>query len=83
MPLSGTSNLGAQIRYMWRKKIVKVNIDILCQYFSFLAYQRIVQLIWNVRHINISFDSFYGHSLSFIDRQTGKSKDQASRQYHT
>ena len=30
----------------WKKCFVKVNLDILCKYFSFLAYQRGVQLLY-------------------------------------
>ena len=30
----------------WKKCFVKVNLDILCKYFPFLAYQRGAQLLY-------------------------------------
>ena len=60
---------------------MKVSIDILCKYFSFLVYHQ------NVQHLNETFDTLIdtdsfetlSDSFSFVDRQTDKSKDQAMR----
>ena len=42
------------------KIFVKLNLDISCKYFSYLAFQKIVQLICEtLDKFNRSFDSFY------------------------
>ena len=42
---------------------MKVKMDILWKYFSFLAYQRSVQLLYDTLDINSSFNSFYSQTV--------------------
>ena len=58
---------------------MKVNKDISCIYFSFLAYQRGVQLLYETKDTLIEA---FPDSLTFTERQTDKSKDQAPKQHH-
>ena len=60
-----------------KKKFAKVNIDILCKYFSFLAYQRSVQLLYETLDKLIEALTAFTirQSFSFVDRQTDKFKD--------
>ena len=46
------------------KKFVKVNTDILCKYFSFLAYQKSVQLLYE------TFDTLIEAITAFIVRHS-------------
>ena len=68
------------------KKIVKVNKDIWCKYFSVLAYQRSVQLLYETVDILIeALTAFTVRQLQLcrkIDRQTNKFKDQAPKQHY-
>ena len=60
-----------------KKKIVKVNIDVSCKYFSFLAYQISVKLLYETLDILIeALQLLLSDSLSFVDRLTDKSKHQ-------
>lgn len=59
---------------------MEVNTDILCIYFSFLVYQRNVQLLYEkLRTLIEAFTVLQSDSLSFVDKLTDKSKDQAPR----
>ena len=48
IPILGTSNLGAKTGKPGEFFFVKVSIDILFKYFSFLAYKRKVQLLYEM-----------------------------------
>ena len=61
---------------------MKVNIDISCNYFHFLAYQGSVQLTYETLDTLIEALIAFTDSLTFVDRQTEKSKDQTLKQYH-
>ena len=63
---------------------MKVNIDISCKYFSSLAYQRSVQFLYEALDTLIeALTAFTVRRLSFVDKQTDKSNDQAPKQHHT
>ena len=59
---------------------VKVNINISCEYFSFIVYQRSVQLLYEILDLLIGLTAF-AVSLSFADRQTDRTKDQTPKQH--
>ena len=62
---------------------MKVNTDILCIYVSFLVYQRNVQLLYEKLETLIeALTVLQSDSLSFVDKQTDKSKDQAPKQHY-
>ena len=61
---------------------MRVNTDILCNYFPLLAYQRSVQLTYETLDTLIEALTAFTDSLTFVDRQTEKSKDQTLKQYH-
>ena len=52
------------------------------KHFSFLAYQRCVQLLYETLDTLIEALTAFTANLSFVDRQTDKSKDQASKEHH-
>ena len=55
---------------------MKVNKDISRKYFSFLAYQRSLQFLYE------TLDTLIETLTAFTDRQTDKSKDQTLKQHH-
>ena len=61
---------------------MKVSIDIFGKYFSFIAYQRSVQLLYETLGTLIKALAPFTVSLSFADKQTDKSKDQALKQHY-
>ena len=54
---------------------MKVNIDISCNYVSFLAHQSSIQFLYETLNINRSFDSFYSQTVLALwtDRLTNPS----------
>ena len=54
---------------------LEANMDTSRKYFSFLAYQRSVQLLYETLDTLIEALTAQSDSLSFVDRQTDKSKD--------
>lgn len=61
---------------------MRVNTEILCNYFPLLAYQGSVQLTYETLDTLIEALTAFTDSLTFVDRQTEKSKDQTLKQYH-
>ena len=69
--------------WFWAHLIwVLCETDILCEHFSFLAYQRSVQLLYETLDTLIEALTGFSVSLNFVDRQTGTSKDQALKKHH-
>ena len=62
---------------------MKLNIDILWKYFTFLAYQRSVQLLYELLDTFIeALTAFTIRQSWFSRKQTDKSKDQALKQHY-
>ena len=66
-----------------RKKFAKVNIDILCKQFPILAYKKVKRLLYETLDTLIeTLTAFKSDRLSFVERQTDKSKDQKLKQHY-
>ena len=59
---------------------MKVNKDVLCKYFSFLAYQR--SILYETLDTLIDALTALSGILSFVGRETDKSKVEAPKQHH-
>ena len=51
-----------------------------CKYFSFLTYQRSIEILYETLDTLIEALPAFTVSLSFVHRQTNKSRDQAPKQ---